>query len=447
LYLRSNFAYLVEEEYMAKRAIQVLGGMALLPFIATSVTPVAQAAQKAHANIVVRIGVSVPYNEYPDLPEGIEYGVRIAVAEANAANLVPGVTFDVLKKDDTINNKHDPVKDASNARAFIADPSVIAEVGPLNSSAAQGSMPVYNNAQMVQISPANTNPDLTNPKFRTKYEPRTAAGHGPITYFRTCTTDAYQGPEAALYAYKTLGARRAYVTDNTGAYGVGLASAFAAEFKKLGGTVVGTGETDSTQPKLGTDALAANIASASGGKLDLVYFGGEFGATGGAEYLADALKSHGLNVKFMGGDGIFDQHFISNSSNGGVLNGYATSVGPYAATYPAAKNFLAEEAKMFKGFKVSVYDIESYDAAKAILNAYAKGVQAKKFAAGARMNSTTRGILAVLVGQTHNLAGASGVFSFDANGDTTNRIISVYKVNGTTLKNATWTYASVAPQL
>ncbi|MGH2391116.1 MAG: hypothetical protein ACRDIE_23215, partial [Chloroflexota bacterium] len=122
-------------------------------------------------------------------------------------------------------------------------------------------------------------------------------------------------------------------------------------------------------------------------------------------------------------------------------------VGPYAATYPAAQNFLKEEAKMFKGFKVSVYDIESYDAAKAILNAYAKAVQEKRFAAGARMNSTTRGMLALLVAKTHNLSGASGVFSFDANGDTTNRIISVYKVTGTTLKNASWTYAGVAPQI
>src|SRR5581483_1538542 len=101
---------------------------------------------------------------------------------------------------------------------------------------------------------------------------------GPITYFRTVSTDAYQGPAAALYAAKVLGVKRVYVTDNQDAYGVGLAKAFQAEATKIGLTVVGYAELDPTQPKMGSDALAANIASQSGGKLDMVYFGGEFSA-------------------------------------------------------------------------------------------------------------------------------------------------------------------------
>ena len=269
---------------MPTRALRTAGGIALLSLMVGAAAPRFTQAHVATANATVTIGVSVPLLQYPDLPVGIANGVKVAVAEANAANTVPGVTFAAKVLDDTINNKHDPAKDASNARTFIADPSIIGEVGPLNSSAAQGSEPVYNSAQMVQISPANTNPDLTDPKFRAKYEPTTAAGKGPITYFRTVSTDSYQGPAAALYAKQ--GARRAkrvYVTDNQGAYGVGLAKAFEAKAKAIGLTVVGYGETDNTQPKMGTDALAANIASQSGGKLDLVYFGGEFSATGGLD--------------------------------------------------------------------------------------------------------------------------------------------------------------------
>ena len=430
---------------MSKRFGGIAGSVALTSLLAVSVAPRMAQARTARANATVTIGVSVPLLQYPDLPLGIEYGVKVAVAQANAAKVVPGVTFAASVKDDTINNKHDPAKDAANARAFISDPTVIGEVGPLNSSAAQGSIAVYNSASLVQISPANTNPDLTNPAFRAKYEPTTAAGKGPITYFRTVTTDAFQGPAAALYAKNVLGVKRVYVTDNQGAYGVGLAKAFAAKAKTLGLTVVGTGELDPTQPKMGSDALAANIASQSGGNLDMVYFGGEFSATGGSTFLADALKAHGLKVKFMGGDGIFDQHHITDSSNGGALNSYCTNVGPNAAVYPPAKSFVAAEAKMFPGFKVSAYDIESYDAAKVIIAAYAAGVKSGQLKIGAAETQATRSTIAKLVAQTKNFSGASGVFSFDANGDTTNRVIAVYKVTGTG-KSANWTYAGLAPK-
>jgi len=142
---------------MQKRTFSALSGFALISLAATSVAPRFALAHQAAANATVTIGVSVPLLEYPDLPIGIQHGVQVAVAQANAANLVPGVTFAVSPKDDTISNKHDPAKDASNARAFISDPTVIGEVGPLNSSAAQGSIAVYNSAHLVQISPANTN--------------------------------------------------------------------------------------------------------------------------------------------------------------------------------------------------------------------------------------------------------------------------------------------------
>ncbi len=435
------------EEYLVSKSkpiVQAVGGLSVIALLAGGALPRAAQASHAAANATVTIGVSVPLLEYPDLPEGIEYGVKVAVAQANAANVVPGVTFAVKVLDDTINNKHDPAKDAANARTFISDSTVIGEVGPLNSSAAQGSIAVYNQAHLVQISPANTNPDLTSPQFRAKYEPTTAAGKGPITYFRTCTTDAYQGPAAALYAKNVLHAKRVYVTDNTGAYGVGLAKAFQTRAKAIGLTVVGFGELDTTQPKMGADALAANIASQSGGKLDFVYFGGEFGS-GGGTFLADAVKAHGLHVGFMGGDGLFDPHFISDSSNGGSLTGFCTSVGPYANVYPPAKSFLAAEAKMFPSFKVSTYDIESYDAANVIIAAYAKALKGGMIKAGQPMTIANRDIIAKLVGQTKNFSGASGTFSFDANGDTTNRVISVYKVTGSG-KSAAWVYAGLAPK-
>jgi branched-chain amino acid transport system substrate-binding protein len=432
---------------MSTRAFGTLGSLALISLVAGSAAPRLAQAHQAQASATVTIGVSVPLLQLPALAKGISNGVAVAVAQANASHVVAGVTFKQNTLDDTLNNAYSPQKDASNARTFIADSTVIGEVGPLNSGAAKGSIAVYNNAGLVQISPANSLVDLTAPADRAKYEPRATAGKGPITYFRTVTTDLYQGSEDALYAKNVLHAKRVFVVDNTGAYGVGLAHNFATEAKKIGLTVVGTSELDVSQPKLGTDQVAKNIVSASGGKLDLVFFGGEYdNTTGGGTYLADALKANGLHVTFLGGDGIFDPAFIKGSSNGGVLTGYASNIGPDTGHYPPAASFLVAEAKMFPGVPVSSYDIEAYDAANTIIAAYAKAVKSGRIKVGDAMNTTSRSLIARLVGQTKNFKGASGTFSFDANGDTTNRIVSIYKVSGSG-KSATWVYAGLAPKL
>jgi branched-chain amino acid transport system substrate-binding protein len=427
---------------MAKRAFQTLGGLALISLLAGGAAPRLAQAQHAQANATITIGISIPTLQYPNLPEGIEYGVKVAVAEANAANLVPGVTFAVNAKDDTINGKNDPVKDASNARGFISDPTVIGEVGPLNSGAAEGSIAVYNNAQMVQISPANTLLDLTQPKYRAKFEPRTAAGHGPITYFRTIAPDTIQGGGDALFAYQKLKVRSIYVVDNQDSYGVGLANDFEYSAKGLGMKDFGHAELDPTQPKMGADAVAANIASQTGGKVNMVFFGGEFGPTGGATFLADALKAHGVNTIFMGGDGIYDPNFISQSSNGGVLTAYASKGGPDVATSKGANAFVATEQKMFK-FSYSTYDVFSYDAANALIEAYAAAVKAGQIKVGQKQTQTTRGQIALWVAKS-NFKGITGQISFDANGDIKAPLFSVYKVTGTG-KSAHWQFVQYDP--
>lgn len=429
---------------MPTRALRTAGGVALLSLMVGAAAPRLTQAHTAAADATVTIGVSVPLLQIPALAKGIANGVAVAVAEANANKTVAGVTFKQNTLDDTIDNKYSPVKDTSNARTFISDSSTIGEVGPLNSGAAKGSAATYNNASLVQISPSNSNVDLTNPKFRAKYEPRAASGQGPLTYFRTCTTDAYQGPADAIFAAKTLGVKRVFVVDNTGAYGVGLAASFKAKIATLGVTVVGSAELDTTQPKLGADSVAKNIFSTSGGKLDLVFFGGEYDSTaGGGTFLADALKAAGLNVKVMGGDGIFDPAFIKGSSNGGVLSGYASSLGPNADKYPAAAHYRAAAAKLFPGVPIAGYDIESYDAANIIINAYAKAVKAGTIKVGQPASSAVRAAVAKMVGQTKGFQGASGVTSFDANGDTTNRVFSIYKVSGSG-SSAAWSYVGAA---
>jgi len=429
--------------HRTRRAHRVIASSALLVGLAAN----ASVAYPAHAAPPARppagaatykIGVSLPYTELPGIITGIERGVRVAIAQANRNRTVPGVMFQLDSLDDTVNGKHSGQKDATNARQFINDPSVIGEVGPSNSDATKVSEPVYNRAGLVQISPANTAVDLTARSRRALYEPASAISGAPLTYFRTCTTDAYQGPAAALYA-KKAGFTKVYITDNKDTYGIGLAQAFKAEAGKIGLTIVGQGELDPNNLATSAQQLAASAARA---RPDLVYFGGEYGAKGGAEMLADSLRRAGLSTAaFMGGDSILAQDFINGTAAGGASHAYATTVGGDPARDPNAQAFLKAERALFPGTATQAYDAYAYDAANVLIDAFARAVKSGRITVGQAMTVARRQIIARDVAATRDFHGATGNFSFDANGDTTNHTISVYKV-----VRGMWTFLTVAPQ-
>ncbi len=89
------------------------------------------------------------------------------------------------------------------------------------------------------------------------------------------TTDDHQGPAGADYLYQTLGYRKVYVIDDAEIYGIGIATTFAAEWKDLGGTVLG----HSSEPATTTSyvALLTQVALLH---PDVIYFGG-LSSTGG----------------------------------------------------------------------------------------------------------------------------------------------------------------------
>ena len=67
---------------------------------------------------------------------------------------------------------------------------------------------------------------------------------GKAIYFRTCTTDAFQGPNMANFMADQLKVKSVFVVDDTGAYGVGLADAFQAQCGKRGIQVMGRDRVD-----------------------------------------------------------------------------------------------------------------------------------------------------------------------------------------------------------
>ncbi len=354
--------------------------------------------------VTVTIGIGAPLTDGAvALGKGMVKGANLAISQANESQEVKdlGIVLKSVEGDD----KGDPTTGGNVATQFASNPSLVGVMGHLNSGVTRVAVKIYNAANIVQVSPANTAVDLTQ--------------MGMANYFRVCTVDSVQGPVAADYAFKVAGKKKAYVVDDSTVYGTGLADEWEKQFKADGGVVAGrekTGDKD-------TDfkALVSKIKS---GGVDIVYYGGIYNS---GALLSKQLKEGGVAVPLMGGDGLYDGEFIKLAGAAAAEGDLATSVGLPVDKAPGGAKFLADFEKAYPGEKPAAYDAYSYDAANAIIKAIIEVAKAQ----GADKVVTTAGKKAIIaaMGKT-NFEGVTGKVEFDKNGDTTNKAITVYAVQG-----------------
>ncbi|MFB8774524.1 branched-chain amino acid ABC transporter substrate-binding protein [Streptomyces broussonetiae] len=368
----------------------------------------------------VIIGVDAPLTgDLSALGLGIKNSADLAAKTANKDNYVDGVTFEIQALDD----QAQPSSGQQNASTLVANKDVIGVVGPLNSSVAESMQKVFDDAKLVQVSPANTGPGLTQGADWQTNKVRTYK-----SYFRTSTTDAIQGPFAAQYVYNDSKKTKVFVIDDKKTYGAGLAATFTDEFKKLGGKVVGT---EHINPDTKDFSAVATKVKNSG--ADVVYYGGEYPQAGP---LSKQIKAAGVKVPLVGGDGIFDPTFIElagDNSDGDL----ATSVGAPLEELDSAKKFV--DAYKEAGYKedYAAYGGYSYDATWSIIEAVKKVVEDND----GKLPDDARAQVTAAV-QNVSFDGVTGKVSFDEFGDTTNKQLTVYAVeNGEwkAVKSGTYT--------
>ncbi len=150
----------------------------------------------------------------------IKNGALMAFDEINERHEIPGYRIDTLILDDgtATAGQYDPAQAAINARKMVADNQVVAAIGPMMSGAGKAMAPILSQWGLATITPSSTNADITDPKFAGQYKPM-----GKAIYFRTVTTDAFQGPNLANYFADKLNVKSVYVLDDSGAYGIGSA--------------------------------------------------------------------------------------------------------------------------------------------------------------------------------------------------------------------------------
>jgi branched-chain amino acid transport system substrate-binding protein len=355
---------------------------------------------------VAKIGVIAPLSgDLAALGKGIQNSVDLAIKQANESKAIPGWKLEISPQDDEA--KPDVGKNA--ATKLAGDKDVIGVVGTLNSSVAQSVQPVLADANITQVSPANTNPSLTQGADFATAPKRTYA-----TYFRTCTTDSIQGPFAAQYLFNTAGIKEVATVHDKKTYGQGLADAFTKEFTKLGGKIVAAETINPDDDKY--DAVVSKIKPANPGA---VYYGGEYPQAGP---FSQQMKAAGLNVPLMGGDGIYSGKYMELA--GATADGdLATSVGAPTDTLASAKDFVAAYEKGGYADPYEAYGAYAYDAANAIIEALKTSLKDAKSVEEAR-KATVDAMSKV------KFSGVTGDVAFDEYGDTTSRVLTVYGVKG-----------------
>jgi branched-chain amino acid transport system substrate-binding protein len=397
---------------------------------ATAATLLASRAAYA-ADKVVKVGVNLSFTGADATnAERIGNGAIMAFEEANAAKAVKGYTFQLVKLDDATATagQYDPAQAATNARTMVSGRAYVAALGPQMSGAGKAMAPILSQGNLAIITPASTNPDLTDPKFAAQYRPA-----GKAIYFRTVTTDAFQGPNMANYMADTLKVKSIYILDDSGAYGVGLADAFQGQAEKKGIKVLGR---DRLDPKAAD--YSSVLTKIKGLDPQALYFGGV--AQAGVK-LAKQAYDIIPNVIKAGGDGVESSDFLTGAGFPAVEGWYATVASPHVTEDPKTKAFSDKYFARFKQ-RPDDYTVTCYVGAQVIIEAVKRIAASGKDVTRAAVRDA---IQSVKLGDT-----LLGPIEFDEYGDLKNKIVSVFKITKDADKplgdpDAQYKYVGVAP--
>ncbi len=362
----------------------------------------------AQAQKTVKVGFTAPLTG-ADAEDAIHIknGAMMAIDEANAAGAIPGYKIDVVVYDSgtATAGQYDPAQAATNTKKLVADPAVVANIGPVMSGEGKAMTPILSEANLATITPSSTNPDITNPAMAAQYKPK-----GKAIYFRTVTTDAFQGPNMANWMHDKLKIKSVYVLDDSGAYGVGIADSFQAQATKLGIKVLGR---DQLNPKEADYTTVLTKIKAL--KPDALYYGG-VGQAG--VKLAKQAYDIVPNMIKAGGDGMQGQTILKGVGFPAVEGWYCTNASPHVTEDAAAADWVKRYKVKFNNAPYDDYTITSYDAALVVIDSIKRVV-----ASGKELNrDNVRDAM-----QSAKVKTIQGELTFDANGDLLNKVVSVFQ--------------------
>jgi branched-chain amino acid transport system substrate-binding protein len=353
---------------------------------ASTATTSGSSAASAPSNVTVNVGFfGALTGANAQLGINIRNGAKLAIDQYNAKGKGAKV---VLKEYDSAG---DATQAPQLAQKVITDKTV-AVVGPAFSGESLTADPIFEQANIVNVSPSATGDSLSTQGF--KY------------FHRIIGKNAAQGAAAEKYIAKKLKAKTIAVIDDNQQYSKGIADVVRSAVKADSITAA---VSESIDPK--AQDYSSTVNKIKTAKVDAIFYGGYY-AEGGR--LAKQLNDAGVKAPFISDDGAADQKFVDAAGATAAEGAVMTLASPDITKVPAAAKFVTDYTAAFGA--PQVYSGEGFDAANDILAAIGAG-------------KTTGPDINTYIGSTP-YTGITKAIQFDANGDVQGGAVYLYGVQG-----------------
>ncbi len=296
----------------------------------------------AHAADTIKLGVAGPMTgSEAKFGEQLARGAKAAVDALNAAGGINGAQIELVTGDDAC----DP-KQAQSVANSLVNAKVNAVIGHFCSSATIPASTVYAENNLLDITPASTNPLVTERKL--------------AIMFRTCGRDDQQGTVAADYIMTKLKPRRIAILHDKTTYGQGLADATKARLnghhkvKEVLYEGINKGDKD----------FNSLVTKMKGLKVDAIFFGGYHTEAG---LIVRQSYDQGLKAKFVSGDALVTEEFAQVVGKPEAAVGTMMTFGADATKYPEARAIVEKFKK--EGYNPEGYTLYTYAAVQIVAEA------------------------------------------------------------------------------
>ena len=283
----------------------------------------------------IKIGTAGPMTgQYATFGEQMKNGAQMAVSDINAAGGVLGKQLELVVEDDAC----DPKQAVAVANKAASD-GVVFVAGHFCSGSSIPASKVYEEEDILQISPASTNPKLTE--------------EGGDNVFRTCGRDDQQGTVAGNYLADNFGDKKIAILHDKTAYGKGLADETKKQLNERG-----IQEAMYEAYTAGEKDYTALISKLKGEGIDVIYVGGYHTEAG---LMIRQAHEQGYKPQLVSGDALVTDEYwkITGETGEGTLMTFSPDPRKNAVAAPVVERFRA------KGIEPEGYNLYTYGAIQA----------------------------------------------------------------------------------
>ncbi len=269
--------------------------------------------------------------QYASFGEQFRRGAEMVVKDINAAGGVLGQKLKLLIMDDAC----DPKQAVAVANKAVSD-GVVFVAGHFCSGSSIPASNVYTEEGILQISPASTNPKLTE--------------EGGPNVFRVCGRDDQQGEVAGNYLADKFGGKKIAILHDKTAYGKGLADETRKQLRKRG-----VKDAMYEAYTAGEKDYSAIISKMKKAGIDVFYLGGYHTEAG---LMIRQAREQGYGVQLVSGDALVTNEFwdITGKAGEGTLMTFSPDPRKNPVAKPVVDRFLKA------GYKPEGYTLYTYGA-------------------------------------------------------------------------------------